>query len=240
MTDFKNEYLNYKEIYLKLKYKNQIGGNIESKSLIPNWIKDCTLIDPSLDTLTTFLDKIDSDLVIEEQPPVQSQEQQPIAPPPSPLLEPVIGSLTNDNIKKAIKDYHTEGTYLDTKERFGELSLWDVSQVTNMAYIFFGISIFEDISNWDVSNVEDMSYMFYSSKFDENINLNKWDDKIKKVRNFEGMFSYSTFSNGGEDFKWNINDDVNVRRMFFKSTIEKNKIKIFGLSQENFEKMFIL
>lgn len=362
MTDFKNEYLNYKEIYLKLKYKNQTGGNIQSKSLIPNWIKDCTLIDPSLDTINTFLDKTiigksdepirvfnvwvsdgedlglggggeslvylavkgnqvpgyiggeieetgelkpgqtlvistttdhpypensdlhdysgssieifdgepdtfdeslfpsfpegqitkmqyhkvtyeealelleDTDGIVQvQQPPPSSQ-----APPPSPLLEPVKEPLTNYNIQQAVKDYFKAETYLDTKERFGELSLWDVSQVTIMTQLFFNISIFEDISNWDVSNVEDMSYMFYNSILDENINLNKWDDKIKKVLDFEAMFMYSTFSNGGQDFKWNINDDVNVESMFYKSTIDENKIKIFGLSQDKFEKMFIL
>ena len=44
----------------------------------------------------------------------------------------------------------------------GDISKWDVSNVTNMCSMFSLCDKFNcDISNWDVSNVKNMSYMFY-------------------------------------------------------------------------------
>ena len=44
----------------------------------------------------------------------------------------------------------------------GDISKWDVSNVTNMAAMFMQNERFDrDISDWDVSNVIFMDYMFY-------------------------------------------------------------------------------
>ena len=44
----------------------------------------------------------------------------------------------------------------------GNISNWDVSNVTNMSGIFVGCESFnQDISSWDVSNVTNMTNMFY-------------------------------------------------------------------------------
>ena len=44
----------------------------------------------------------------------------------------------------------------------GNISKWDVSNVTNMSGMFFMCSKFnKDISNWDVSKVTNMYSMFY-------------------------------------------------------------------------------
>ena len=43
----------------------------------------------------------------------------------------------------------------------GNISEWDVSNVTNMEEMFYLAESFnQDISDWDVSNVTDMHYMF--------------------------------------------------------------------------------
>ena len=42
-----------------------------------------------------------------------------------------------------------------------DISEWDVSNVEDMEYMFFGCEKFNsDLSRWDVSNVENMGYMF--------------------------------------------------------------------------------
>jgi surface protein len=51
----------------------------------------------------------------------------------------------------------------------GDISSWDVSNVTNMSDMFFQATSFNgDISNWDVSNVTNMSEMFqYANSISE-------------------------------------------------------------------------
>ena len=61
-----------------------------------------------------------------------------------------------------------------------DISDWDVSNVTNMEYVFYGSDFNGDISYWDVSNVTNMKYMFCGSDF--NGDISKWD-----VNNVEDM-----------------------------------------------------
>jgi surface protein len=46
----------------------------------------------------------------------------------------------------------------------GVISDWDVSNVTDMSYMFKQSQFKGDISEWDVSNVTDMTQMFYESQ----------------------------------------------------------------------------
>src|SRR5574344_1306085 len=47
----------------------------------------------------------------------------------------------------------------------GDISSWDVSNVTNMRFMFFNCEKFnQDISEFDVSNVIDMRFMFCGCK----------------------------------------------------------------------------
>lgn len=89
---------------------------------------------------------------------------------------------------------------MDTKGLFehsdfnGDISGWDVSNVTSM-YNMFSQSKFNGyISNWDVSNVEVMSHMFYDAK-SFNQPLKGWSDKVYRVIDMEYMFCYATSFN---------------------------------------------
>ena len=68
----------------------------------------------------------------------------------------------------------------------GDISSWDVSNVTNMSGMFSGCESFnQDISDWDVSNVTNMENMFYNcSKFNQDIS--SWD--VSNVKDKHLMF----------------------------------------------------
>ena len=45
--------------------------------------------------------------------------------------------------------------------QYGHISIWNVSQITDMSALFYHKKEFnDDISNWDVSNVTNMASMF--------------------------------------------------------------------------------
>ena len=75
----------------------------------------------------------------------------------------------NDTLKEAVKEWLDNPASAKTK--YGHISNWDVSKVTNMKGMFSDKDSFnQDISKWDVSNVTDMSYMFsYAESFNQDI-----------------------------------------------------------------------
>ena len=70
----------------------------------------------------------------------------------------------------------------------GNISNWDVSNVTNMLAMFSWCENFnQDISNWNVSNVTYMGYMFEGCyKFNQDIS--NWD--VSNVKDFDNIFLY--------------------------------------------------
>ena len=57
----------------------------------------------------------------------------------------------------------------------GNISGWDVSNVTNMSFMFASCEYFnQDLSNWDVSNVSDMAFMFNECE-SFNQDISAWD-----------------------------------------------------------------
>ena len=71
-------------------------------------------------------------------------------------------AITDANIQTAVDLWVSDPSAATTA--YGAISTWDVSQVTDMSYLFKDKTYFnDDISNWDVSNVTNMSGMFDSS-----------------------------------------------------------------------------
>jgi surface protein len=79
----------------------------------------------------------------------------------------------------------------------GDISQWDVSNVTDMSSMFLFSEFNGDISKWNVSDVSDMSAMFEQSKFDKDIS--SWN--VSNVENIAGMFCLSKFSKDTSNWK---------------------------------------
>ena len=65
------------------------------------------------------------------------------------------------------------GMFAYTNFAYVDISGWNVSNVTNMSWMFANSSFNQDISGWDVSSVTNMSWMFANSPFNQNIT--GWD-----------------------------------------------------------------
>jgi len=123
----------------------------------------------------------------------------------------------NSNIN--INDWNvsnvTDMGYLFSETLFNQpLDKWDVSNVKDMSFMFYSAPNFnQDISNWDVNNVTDMSGMFADTHF--NKPLNDWN--VSNVENMHGMFNYNTAFNQSLD-KWDVSNVKDMGYMFFYAT----------------------
>ena len=127
-----------------------------------------------------------------------------------PLLIP---PFTNKTLRRAVKDYLDGG---DRKkrivEKYGEISNWDTSRVTDMHGLFHDARSFnQPLNNWDVSNVIDMSQMFCGAT-SFNQPLNKWN--VSNVTDMNRMFKDARSFNQPLN-NWNVSNVKNMGNMFW-------------------------
>ena len=101
------------------------------------------------------------------------------------------------------------GLFEGTKFKYIDISYWDVSNVTNMTYMFYKCDELKsvgDLSKWDVSNVTDMSGMFYKCDELESIgDISKWD--VSNVKSMRGMFyGCKELKSIGDISNWNVSN----------------------------------
>ena len=98
---------------------------------------------------------------------------------------------------------------------YGEISTWDVSQVTNMSSLFANKTTFnDDISAWDVSNVTTMEYLFAGAEL-FNQPLNSWN--VSNVTNMNFTFEAAlAFNLPLSD--WNVGNVTNMQGMFYNAS----------------------
>jgi surface protein len=121
--------------------------------------------------------------------------------------------LTDENFKQAIR------LWFENKEqcefRFGHISDWNTSRVTNTHGAFFFRRYFnEDIGQWNVSRVTDMRGMFAgASQFNQDIG--QWD--VSSVTNMCGMFFEASRFN--QDIgQWDVSNVMDMGGMFYRAS----------------------
>jgi len=81
-------------------------------------------------------------------------------------------------------DPYDEAEYDDFSNFNGDISHWDVSQITTMEEMFYKSKFNGDISGWDVSKVENMHSMFCDADF--NGEISGWN--VSNVKDMGYMF----------------------------------------------------
>ena len=93
-----------------------------------------------------------------------------------------------------------------------DISLWYVSNVRDMSYMFFSCKNFNcDLSRWNTDKVERMDCMFCSCQ-NFNSDLSKWN--VSSVKNMDCMFLNCTSFNCDLS-KWNTSSVTSTRNMFY-------------------------
>ena len=107
------------------------------------------------------------------------------------------------------------GLFSRTKFKYIDISDWNVSNVTNMAYMFFECEELKsvgDISNWDVSSVYNTSNMFCNcKKIKSVVDISKWN--VSNVTDMNSMF-YGCESFNQDISGWDVSSVTDMTCMF--------------------------
>ena len=109
----------------------------------------------------------------------------------------------------------------------GDLSNWDVSNVTDMSDMFLYSEIDVDLSNWDVGNVIDMSGMFHWCRF-KGINISNWN--VGSVTNMNNMFILCYFNVQEDLSNWDVSNVTDMSYMFYLSYFNNGDISNWNVS----------
>ena len=106
-----------------------------------------------------------------------------------------------------------EGMFFSATTFNGDISNWDVSNITNMKYMFRNSSFNQDIGSWNVSKVTNMDAMFYGTPFNQDIG--NWN--VSKVIGMSYMF-YSATTFNQDIGNWNVSKVTNMSNMFYNAS----------------------
>lgn len=117
------------------------------------------------------------------------------------------------------------------------LNSLDTSSVTNMSHMFeYANTDFSNIGSLELGdNVTDISYMFSNSKSTQlDINFDFYN-----IINSSYMFAYISNPSSISINNFDLNNDINVEKMFFNSSVFNISINNFSLSENtNVSKLF--
>ena len=120
-------------------------------------------------------------------------------------------------------DKNKGGIFGNTKFKYIDIKYWDVSNATNIAYMFYMCKELEsigDISGWDVSSIRNMIGMFYECR-SFNQDLSGWN--VSNVTSMSFMF-YNCKSFNQDISSWNVSNVIYNNKIFEGCPI-KNEYK---------------
>ena len=109
-----------------------------------------------------------------------------------------------------------------------DISSWDTSRVTKMAYMFFATITFnQNISSWDTSKVTNMLSTFYAARA-FNQNINGWN--VANVTNMSHTFAYTDAFNQPLS-SWNVANVTDMSAMFQLAPAFNQNISAWNVSK---------
>ena len=118
----------------------------------------------------------------------------------------------NKTLKKAVKEWLKDATKAESK--YGHISSWDTSGVTDMSTLFKEEEEFnDDIRSWNTSAVTNMKNMFYQA-VSFNQDIGEWD--VSNVTNMYGVFQFAKSFNQ-EIGSWDVSNVTDMNGLFFSA-----------------------
>merc|ERR1711957_406537 len=109
-----------------------------------------------------------------------------------------------------LNDTNAKAKLLENSSDKNTTKCFDTSQVTSMFSLFKSTDVNADISSWDVSSVTNMAWMFYeATKF--NGDVSDWD--VSSVTAMDSMF-YEAIKFNSDVSDWDVSSVIYMNRMF--------------------------
>jgi len=149
-----------------------------------------------------------------------------------------ITTITDENIKNLVSLYLVDKSRLPADLVGQPIGAWDVSRVTNMSYLFSGMTFNEPLDTWNVSRVTNMAYMFDGcSEFNQP--LHAWKKQVGRVTDMTGMFKGCSSFNQPLG-AWNVSRVISMAAMFYGCKAFNQPLHTWNVTNVmDMEKMFM-
>ena len=143
------------------------------------------------------------------------------------MLDSLISNTTYDLEYVCLSKVDNLDSLFVGKTIHGDISVWDVSNVTSMAWTFANQSTFnQEIGNWDISNVESLSHVFINAPT-FNHDIGNWN--TESVINMDAAFFFANSFN--QDISgWDVSNVTSMNSMFLQAGAFDQDLKPWCMS----------